>query len=163
MITALNKVKTPCIGVCSTGIGDQVCRGCKRFAHEVIHWNSYTQAQKQNIDQRLTRFLSQIVETRLQIIDPQLLRWQLEVQQIAFPEHKGPPIWAYELLRAGASQIQDPAAFGLAIDPMYRDQSLPEIKRQIDHEFYILSEAHYQRYFPVVAVQPAARLEEVSE
>ncbi|HMW48455.1 MAG TPA: DUF1289 domain-containing protein, partial [Cellvibrionaceae bacterium] len=24
------QVRTPCIGVCSTGIGDVVCRGCKR-------------------------------------------------------------------------------------------------------------------------------------
>ena len=39
-------VKTPCIGVCSTGIGDSVCRGCKRFSHEVIDWNSYSQEQK---------------------------------------------------------------------------------------------------------------------
>ena len=92
-----------------------------------------------------------------------MLRWQLQVQQIAFPEHKGPAIWAYELLRAGASQIQDPAAFGLAIDPMYREHSLSQLKKQIDHEFYILSEAHYQRYFPAVPVKPAARLEEVSE
>ncbi|MDC1160500.1 DUF1289 domain-containing protein, partial [Luminiphilus sp.] len=25
-------IRTPCIGVCSTGVGDVVCRGCKRFA-----------------------------------------------------------------------------------------------------------------------------------
>ena len=42
-------VKTPCIGVCSTGIGDAVCRGCKRFSHEVIHWNSYSQDHKRAI------------------------------------------------------------------------------------------------------------------
>ena len=46
-------VKTPCIGVCSTGIGDSVCRGCKRFAHEVIDWNSYTPEQKDIVDRRL--------------------------------------------------------------------------------------------------------------
>ncbi|MEO1955257.1 MAG: DUF1289 domain-containing protein, partial [Gammaproteobacteria bacterium] len=34
-------VKTPCIGVCSTVFGDEVCRGCKRFQNEVIEWNSY--------------------------------------------------------------------------------------------------------------------------
>ena len=147
MVKALAKVKTPCIGVCSTGIGDSVCRGCKRFAHEVIHWNSYSEAQKRNIDQRLTLFLSQIVETRLQVVNPQLLRWQLDVQQIAYARHKPASIWAYELLRAGASQIDELVSFGLALDAQFRDVALPELKRQIDHEFFILSEAHYQRYF----------------
>ena len=52
----LNPIRTPCIGVCSTGIGDAVCRGCKRFAHEVIDWNGYSQAQKEAIDARLDRF-----------------------------------------------------------------------------------------------------------
>ncbi|MEL0305883.1 MAG: DUF1289 domain-containing protein, partial [Halieaceae bacterium] len=40
-------IRTPCIGVCSTGVGDVVCRGCKRFAHEVIDWNGYSPEQKQ--------------------------------------------------------------------------------------------------------------------
>ena len=54
----LPRVKTPCIGVCSTGIGDSVCRGCKRFSHEVIQWNGYTEEQKRIVDQRLSDFLS---------------------------------------------------------------------------------------------------------
>ncbi len=58
-------VKTPCIGVCSTGIGDRVCRGCKRFAHEVIHWNSYSNEQKQLIEERLSQFLSQDLRNEL--------------------------------------------------------------------------------------------------
>ncbi|MCF8976542.1 DUF1289 domain-containing protein, partial [Pseudomonas edaphica] len=28
-------IKTPCVGLCSTVYGDLVCRGCKRFHHEV--------------------------------------------------------------------------------------------------------------------------------
>ena len=41
----LTPIRTPCIGVCSTGIGDAVCRGCKRFTHEVIDWNGYSTEQ----------------------------------------------------------------------------------------------------------------------
>ena len=145
----LLRVKTPCIGVCSTGIGDSVCRGCKRFSHEVIHWNSYSEAQKRLIDQRLEGFLVQIVESKLQIFDRQLLRWHLEQQQISYSEHKNPYIWAYELLRAGASQLGDLTAFGLSLDAQYRDSDLRELRLAIDAEFYILSEAHHQRYFRV--------------
>jgi len=140
-------VKTPCIGVCSTGIGDSVCRGCKRYAHEVIDWNSYSQAQKRIIDSRLSEFLARIVEAKFRIIDQDLLQWHLDVQQIRYPKDKSPYIWLYELLRAGASQIDDLAKFGLALDAQYRDRSLVELRHVIDEEFYILSEAHYQQYF----------------
>lgn len=146
--TPLAKVRTPCIGVCSTGIGDSVCRGCKRFAHEVIHWNSYSQAQKRLIDQRLELFLAQIVESKLRITDQRLLKWHLDVQQISYPAHKSPYIWAYELLRAGASQLVKLADYGLQIDAQYRDTELADLRHLIDQEFFALSQAHYQRYFP---------------
>ena len=53
-------VRTPCVGICSTGIGDSVCRGCKRFAHEVIDWNAYSHEQRLIIAQRLESFLAQV-------------------------------------------------------------------------------------------------------
>lgn len=147
-----NRVKTPCIGVCSTGIGDSVCRGCKRFAHEVIHWNAYSEAEKRLIDHRLTLFLAQIVETKLRVVDDARLQWHLENQQIVYPKHKSPYIWAYELLRAGASQLDDLANYGLELDAQYRNSDLRELKQAIDGEFFVLSEAHYQRYFPDTGV-----------
>ena len=143
----LETVKTPCIGVCSTGIGDVVCRGCKRFAHEVIHWNSYTLEQKRVIDNRLTDFLEQIVGSKLTVLDAKKLKWHLEAQQIPYSSHKPVLIWAYELLRAGASQIQSLEEFGLVLDAQFRDLSLVDLRLAIDQEFFILSQAHYQRYF----------------
>mgnify|MGYP001947416590 CR=1 FL=1 len=148
--TLLPRVTTPCIGVCSTALGDAVCRGCKRFSHEVIHWNAYTQAQKRTIDARLDGFLSQVVRNKLTVIDTKLLEWQLQTQQIAYKPHKPPEVWAFALLRAGAQQIRDPGEFGLRLDAQYRGVSLLDLKDMIDREFYILSEAHYERYMKVV-------------
>lgn len=148
----ISTVKTPCIGVCSTGIGDSVCRGCKRFAHEVIGWNSFTQAQKRTIDQRLETLLAQIVAAKIRILDQQLLQWHLDVQQIDYPKHKSPYIWAYELLRAGASQIESLSSYGLELDAQNRDVDLRQLRVNIDDEFFILSEAHYQRYFALEQV-----------
>jgi hypothetical protein len=139
-------VKTPCIGVCSTGIGDSVCRGCKRFSHEVIDWNSYTKAQKQAVDSRLSGFLSQCVSNKLRVLDPALLKWQLEVQQIRYVERHDEYCWVFSLLKAGAGQINDPREFGFEVDLRYRALSLRALREQIDQEFYILSEAHYERY-----------------
>ena len=139
-------VKTPCIGVCSTGIGDAVCRGCKRFSHEVIHWNSYSPEQKRIIDQRLAGFLSQCVSNKLQVIDKALLKWQLQVQNLRYVEHHDEYCWVFSLLKAGAGQIEDSRDFGFEVDLPYRQLSLAEVREQIDAEFLILSQAHYDRY-----------------
>lgn len=139
-------VKTPCIGVCSTGIGDAVCRGCKRFSHEVIHWNSYSQEQKSVIDRRLSGFLSQCVSNKLQVTDRSLLQWQIRVQQLRHnPEHDE-YCWVFSLIKAGGSQIANPRDYGFEVDLRFRDMSLPELSDLIDREFYVLSEAHYERY-----------------
>jgi len=141
-----HSIKTPCIGVCSTGIGDSVCRGCKRFSHEVIDWNSYSPAQKRAVDSRLSSFLSQCVSNKLRVLDKTLLKWQLGVQQIRFVEYHDEYCWVFSLLRAGAGQIDNPRDYGFEVDLCYRAIPLSELRDQIDQEFYILSEAHYERY-----------------
>jgi uncharacterized protein len=140
------RVVTPCIGVCSTGIGDDVCRGCKRFCHEVIHWNGYSEAQKRLIDERLDAFLIQVMRDKLHICNVDLLQWQLQVQRIRYPESKDPYIWLFQLLRAGAGQIDEPRHFGFLVDREWREMDLVDLRETIDREFYHLSQAHYQRY-----------------
>lgn len=142
----LPRIKTPCIGVCSTGIGDSVCRGCKRFAHEVIHWNGYSEEQKRIVDARLAQFLAQCVSNRLRVTDAALLRWQLQTQQIRHNPDHDPHCWLFALLKAGAGQIDDPAEFGFAIDLAYRDIPLAQLREDVDAEFFALSSAHYERY-----------------
>lgn len=141
-----DRIPTPCIGVCSTGIGDVVCRGCKRFAHEVIRWNSYSEAEKAAIEGRLDHLLAQIVGDKLRVIDAGRLAAQLEAQRIRYRRHRSPPCWVFDLLRAGAGQIADPAAFGFSLLPGFAALSLVELREQIDQEFFILSIAHYDRY-----------------
>ena len=121
----LNPIRTPCVGVCSTGIGDAVCRGCKRFAHEVIDWNGYSQAQKQAIDGRLDR---------------------LSVQKIRHQPHHDPYCHLFALLKAGAAQIVQAEQYGFEVLPSCRDMTLVAIRDQIEEEFWILSSAHYDRY-----------------
>ncbi len=139
-------IKTPCIGVCSTGIGDAVCRGCKRFSHEVIHWNSYTPEQKRAIDARLSGFLSQCVSNKLRVTDTALLQWQLQVQNVRHVPHHDAYCWVFSLLKAGAGQIADTAEFGFVVNVDFQAMPLPELRDTIDHEFFVLSDAHYERY-----------------
>jgi predicted Fe-S protein YdhL (DUF1289 family) len=63
-------IKTPCVGLCSTVYGDLVCRGCKRFHHEVIHWNGYNEDEKRAVWLRLEQLLSQVMAAKVEIFDP---------------------------------------------------------------------------------------------
>lgn len=143
----IKPVKTPCIGICSTALGDDVCRGCKRYAHEVVDWNSYNHAQKVAIETRLERLLTTVIQDKLQIVDEALLQWQIDQQPVMVPRHRNLYCQAHALLKAGASQIHNPAGFGLALLPAHRDTPIKQLCRQIDDEFYRLSVAHFQRYF----------------
>jgi uncharacterized protein len=44
---------SPCVGVCSTSFGDDVCYGCKRTSDEVIKWNGLNDEDKNQINLRL--------------------------------------------------------------------------------------------------------------
>ena len=44
-----------------TTYGDEVCRGCKRFQHEVIQWNSYSDQQKEIVWNRLEALKVQLL------------------------------------------------------------------------------------------------------
>ncbi|MGH1373492.1 MAG: DUF1289 domain-containing protein [Cellvibrionaceae bacterium] len=145
------RVRTPCIGVCSTGIGDQVCRGCKRFAHEVVNWNGYSNEQRYVIAQRLEGFLAQVVSHKLLIVDEAQLLAAVKHQQINFKQEQNPYCWLFDLLKAGASQISDLSVYGVRRQPGWEEQSLVDIKVAIDEDYYTLSSAHYDRYFPTTA------------
>lgn len=142
-------IKTPCIGICSTGLGDSVCRGCKRYAHEIIRWNTYTDEQKRAVNERLESFLVRVVESKLHIIDAKQLQLQLARKKIAYSDTSHPAIWLYELLRACASQIDDTFKYGFQLYASYKNHSLKQIKKMIDDDFFALSQAHYERYLVI--------------
>ncbi|UNG20753.1 DUF1289 domain-containing protein [Stutzerimonas zhaodongensis] len=151
------RIKTPCVGLCSTVYGDLVCRGCKRFHHEVVSWNGYSEEVKRSVWQRLEVLLAQVMAAKLEVFDAPLLRSQLESRQIRFVADQSPYCWAYQLIARGARVIQQLEAYGVVLLPEFRDWSLPELRDAIDREFFLLSEAHYQRYIAPRFVQEMAR------
>ena len=62
------KTRTPCVGICSTTYGDEVCRGCKRFYFEVINWNKYDEDEKDAIWMRLESLKTQIIYSKIKKI-----------------------------------------------------------------------------------------------
>lgn len=139
-------IKTPCVGRCSTIYGDLVCRGCKRFSHEIVGWNAYGEDEKRAVWVRLEQLLAQVMAAKVQVFDAGLLREQLLARKIRFVEGQSPYAWAYQLIARGARFIQQLEAYGVVLLPEFRDWSLPDLRDAIDQEFFLLSQAHYERY-----------------
>lgn len=90
---------TPCAGKCSTVFGDSVCRGCRRFSHEVIHWNRYSLDEQKLIWQRLDSQLDQILLPLVQIRDEQALDEFLRSQQVRLLDNASSGRKIYHALR----------------------------------------------------------------
>ena len=123
-----------------------MCRGCKRFHHEVINWNGYDEAEKRAVWLRLEQRLVQVMTAKLEVFDAGKLRQQLELRKIRFVPNQSEYCWAYQLIARGARVISNIEAYGLALLPEFRGWPLPDLRDAIDREFFLLSEAHYERY-----------------
>ncbi|EKF72908.1 hypothetical protein A11A3_16370 [Alcanivorax hongdengensis A-11-3] len=155
---SVNRIRTPCIGVCSTVFGDTVCRGCRRFSHEVVDWNGYTDEQKQIVWRRLDLLLTQVVDNYFQVADAALLAEQLDFQNLRYQPQLSPQGWVPELLKAAGRQQLDYHRFGLHPLPGSEGLSPRQLYDRISAECHALAKAHYDRSFarPVTLVADLA-------
>tara|TARA_B100001057_G_scaffold183876_2_gene184560 strand:+ start:2879 stop:3334 length:456 start_codon:yes stop_codon:yes gene_type:complete len=141
-------VKTPCVGICSTVFGDEVCRGCKRYQHEIIDWNSYDQSEKSFVLNRLESLKVQIMEPKVTVFDAKLLKSKLLEYKVKFDEESNPLCWVFDLLRTGSQSIQNTKDFGFSLSDTDISE-LASLKKDMEEELFELSEAHYDRYYKV--------------
>lgn len=47
--------ESPCVGHCTTVLGDEVCRSCLRTFDEITSWPTITDEQRIAINQRVAR------------------------------------------------------------------------------------------------------------
>ena len=146
-----NRTRTPCVGICSTTYGDEVCRGCKRFSFEVINWNGFTPEERESVWKRLEKLKTQIMSSRLQILEPELLDNKIRYYQLKIKDDLYVLSKAFELIKQVSESFKDLEEFGIKI--LNKKQSLIELKEEIEDELYILSKAHYEKYF----VEPLQR------
>ena len=142
----VRKVKTPCVGVCSTVFGDQVCRGCKRFQHEVIQWNGYSDIEKELVWNRLESLKVLIMKSKISIQDEALLKSKLDLHKISYYDKVDPYCWVFDLIKQASLSISDVQEFGLRF-VLDKPVDLVSLKKLIEEELFALSYAHYQRYF----------------
>lgn len=137
-------VPTPCVGICSTTYGDTVCRGCRRYLHEVIEWNRLADSEKRLIWQRLDGLLHQVMPRYFEIIDADRLRRELLARRIPLREDASAWTWLQQLLKHMARQIQSLSDFGVRrVDVTGLD--LHALREQLNGELHTLASAYYER------------------
>jgi predicted Fe-S protein YdhL (DUF1289 family) len=127
---------TPCIGVCSTVYGDDVCRGCHRFATEVIEWNTYQTEQKSVILSRLNEISSEISAKYLKVTDKELLQHQCKSLGIRFRLEFHPVTWAYMLIKMRPDRIEAPELYGFKVNSDFAHLNMRQLLELIDTEIF---------------------------
>ncbi|KZE25324.1 uncharacterized protein DUF1289 [Crenobacter luteus] len=74
---------SPCVAVCTTALGDPVCRGCGRTFDEVAHWTALDDDAKRDVWARL--------EARRRLVEiGRILGWLVAIERDAAGEE-----WAW--------------------------------------------------------------------
>ena len=140
VMNSLQPALTPCAGRCSTVFGDSVCRGCRRFSHEVIDWNRYTPTQREYIWQRLDQQLDQIVLPLLAVADDTQLQQFMDARQLRLPAHASKGRQVYEVLRVCQRQPQLLDESGLALSSAQLEPYWQAVERRL----YALAVASFE-------------------
>lgn len=130
------------MGICSTTYGDLVCRGCKRFAHEIVQWNGYDHDQQATIWQRLHKLRDEVVMQHLHVEDRLEFASACERAQSASARVAEQ---AYAVTRFLVVKSEPLYNAGLVAASEQTDALL--VLQAIDTEIYRRSLAHYERNF----------------
>ena len=130
-----------------------MCRGCKRFSHEIVDWNSYDDAQKETVWERLETFKKQVVGQIVRFKDQDRFQSAIAAQKIKEPEEYQA---VYLLLQRLVRHSKTLSFAGL-------ENVTPEVEimegeidslltlQQIDKEIVTRSRAFYERSYKVSA------------
>ena len=140
--------RTPCVGICSTTYGDLVCRGCKRFAHEIVGWNGYRDEQRDVVWERLNRLLAESVRAYVAVIDEDRLRTAAS-DRVPDAERLPAEVVAFRAMCVSPAPFEQ---LGLASrrqegEQGEREEKRREVVRRIDAEFYARSRGYYEASF----------------
>ena len=134
--THYKNVQTPCIGICSTVYGDDICRGCKRHFKEVIDWNSFADTKKASILQRLDNAVVAGCQNYFDISDIKRLKASASAHQLHYNEDASDYLVAFLLLHTFTDEITSATDCGLSVKPSYAAWSLRQLVDTVDTEIY---------------------------
>lgn len=106
-------ITSPCVGLCSTTLGDPVCRGCQRGDVEILDWFGLSGEEREARMAELDALRETVAGRFLQVVDAECLEAQLLRYRIRFRPEQPALSRAVELLRVGRTRIQDLSRYGL--------------------------------------------------
>ncbi|WP_458525850.1 DUF1289 domain-containing protein [Onishia taeanensis] len=107
------RIISPCVGLCSTTVGDDVCRGCQRHADEIRDWPAFASDERDHRLAELDALRVEVANELLCVVDADMLKAQLERHRIRYRDAQPPLSQAVELLRVGRDRINDLSRYGL--------------------------------------------------
>ena len=119
------RTRTPCIGICSTTYGDEVCRGCKRFSYEIINWNSFSPEEKEAIWKRLEKLKTQIMSSRVKIFDSKLMNEGIKKYRLRVKDDLNDSSKAFEIIKQVSESFEDLMDFGIEL--FNKEKSLKDL------------------------------------
>lgn len=122
---------TPCAGRCSTVFGDSVCRGCRRFNHEVIRWNTFTAEQQSAVWIRLDAQLDQILVPMLPFANLQHVEAFVLSKRVRLREDASRGRKLYHALKICEKNKNFALESGLGIQSMHVKPLWQEFERRI--------------------------------
>ena len=116
------RTRTPCVGICSTTYGDDVCRGCKRFIHEVINWNSFKPEEKEAVWKRLEQLKTLIMESKVSINDENLMESKISELQLKINKDLNPLSKVFEIVKC--SRFFNENVFEIVQNNLFENHSI---------------------------------------
>lgn len=128
------RIASPCVGLCSTTLGDPVCRGCQRTDGEIVEWMALSAAQRDSRMEELDALRERVAGRFLHVADEACLEAQLRRHRIRFRPEQPPLSRAVELLRVGRDRIFELHRYGLLPQRSAAGLSAAELHARLSEE-----------------------------
>ena len=113
----------------------------------MIHWNQYSEEEKRAVLSRIDQLTSQIMASRFRVSSVAKLQETLDDFRFFYDSSLSPYCWLHNLLQKRMHRISNLEELGVELLPEYTDVALQQLIQDINDELFILSEAHFERYF----------------
>ena len=123
---------SPCVGICSTVYGDEVCKGCKRHFDEIITWNQWGDDKKQQVYTRLETLMQEAMAPLLSIVQPEALEAELVLQGIPYLHFKSAYLWLFLLWVKKPESLTSWEHIGIRLHDQYKSMKPTDLLNQID-------------------------------
>ena len=125
-----------------------MCRGCRRFAHEIVEWNGYTEAQKASILERLKQIKSSVLSQHLVVSNEN--KFEKFCKALGF-ELVDINDQIYAVVSYLITKSESLESAGLEVIREGDESSgVAELMRFLESEMYLRAQAQYERNFKIL-------------